>query len=63
MRKKLRYVRLSAEEERDLEALSMKWGCQRCEVLRYTFRAFLLGLQGRNLDTGKAAAEQATNRS
>jgi len=63
MRKKLRYIRLSEAEERDLAELSEKWGCQRCEVLRFAFRAFLLGSQKRNLDTRKAASEQASNRS
>jgi len=60
MRKKLRYVRLSAEEERDLEALSEKWGCQRSEVLRFALRAFLLTCPGGSHDLRGGESEMAT---
>jgi hypothetical protein len=53
-------VRLNEDEREQLLQMAKAWGVRRSEVLRFAFRAFLLGSQKRNLDTGKAASKQAT---
>jgi hypothetical protein len=51
MRKKLKYIRLSAQEEQELIELSEEWGCRRSEVLRFAFRSFLLNMPGKALNS------------
>jgi hypothetical protein len=66
MRRKLRYVRLSEVEERNLEKLSEELGCQRSEALRFAFSTFMLqnskgghDLRGEESDTAARQVERS----
>lgn len=59
MRRELRYVRLSPEEQQKVAELAEKWGVKRSEVLRFCFRTFLLGQPGETPDIRGAASNQS----
>jgi len=59
MRRELRYVRLSQEEQKKVAELAEKWGVARSEVLRFCFRAFLLAWPRETPDLRGAASNQA----